>query len=139
MSTKPRVGFTTSAFDLLHAGHVLMLKEAKEVCDILIVGLHVDPSIERSFKNKPVQSLLERQIQIKGIRYVDEVIVYEKEDDLLEILKAFKIDVRILGEDYVGSDFTGRQYCLDNGIEIYYNRRRHSYSSSNMRNRIKDV
>jgi glycerol-3-phosphate cytidylyltransferase len=139
LSTSSNIGFTASAFDLLHGGHVLMLQESKSVCDYLIVGLQVDPSKERDSKNKPSQSLIERQIQLKATKYVDEVIVYETEKDLLEILKAIPIDVRFVGEDYIGKDFTGKQYCLDNNIKIYYNRRRHDYSSSGLVNKIKNV
>lgn len=116
-----------------------MLQEAKTVCDYLIVGLQVDPSRERSYKNKPSQSLIERQVQLKATKYVDEIIVYESEEDLLEILKAIPIDIRIVGEDYLGKDFTGKQYCLDAGIELYYNRRKHDYSSSGLVNKIKNV
>lgn len=116
-----------------------MLQEAKTVCDYLIVGLQTDPSRERSHKNKPSQSLIERQIQLKATKYVDEIIVYENEEDLLEILKAIPIDIRIIGEDYVGKDFTGKQYCIDNSIELYYNRRKHDYSSSGLVSKIRNV
>lgn len=139
MSTKIKVGLAASSFDLLHAGHILMLKEAKSACDYLIAALHVDPSIQRDFKHKPVQSLLERQIQISGTKYVDEVIVYETEEDLLEILKSIDIDVRFLGEDYLGKEFTGKGYCIDNNIDIYYCKRKHEYSSSGLIKRIKNV
>jgi glycerol-3-phosphate cytidylyltransferase len=134
-----KVGFTCSAFDLLHAGHILMLEEAKDVCDFLIVGLQTDPSIDRKKKNRPVQSLVERQIQLSGVSYVDDIIVYSTEEELLEILKTMPIDIRIVGADYIGKDFTGKDYCLKNNIEIYYNRRDHDYSSSNLINRIKNV
>lgn len=116
-----------------------MLQEAKTVCDYLIIGLQVDPSRDRDTKNKPSQSLIERQVQLKATKYVDEIIVYETEQDLLEILKAIPIHVRIVGEDYIGKDFTGKQYCLDNDIDLYYNRRRHDYSSSGLVNKIKNV
>lgn len=139
MSTMGKVGFTCSAFDLLHAGHVLMLEEAKSICDYLIVGLQVDPSVDRNYKNKPVQSIVERQIQLSGVSYVDDIIVYSTEKELLEILKTMPIDIRIVGADYIGKDFTGKDYCLKNNIEIYYNRRDHDYSSSNLINRIKNV
>jgi glycerol-3-phosphate cytidylyltransferase len=139
LSATNKIGFTASAFDFLHGGHVLMLQEAKTICNYLIVGLQVDPSRDRDTKNKPSQSLVERQIQLKATKYVDEIIVYETEQDLLEILKAIPIDVRIIGEDYVGKDFTGKQYCLDNDIDIYYNRRRHDYSSSGLVNKVKNV
>lgn len=138
MSTN-KVGFVASAFDLLHPGHILMLKEAKSVCDYLVACLHVDPSQERSFKNKPVQNIVERQIQLKGTRYVDEIIVYETEEQLLEIIKSIHFDIRIIGEDYLGKDFTGKEFCLENNIEIYYAKRRHSYSSSGLLERIRNV
>lgn len=139
MFIKPKVGLVTSSFDLLHAGHVLFLKEAKDNCDYLIAALHIDPSTERESKHKPVQSLLERQIQIWGTRYVDHVIVYETEKELLEILKSINIDIRFLGEDYLNKDFTGKTYCLENNIEIYYAKRQHDYSSSGLIRKIKDV
>lgn len=139
MSEKVKIGFTCSAFDLLHAGHVLMLEEAKSVCDYLIVGLQTDPSIDRPNKNKPVQSLIERQIQLSGVKYVDLIIVYSTEDELLEILKTMPIDIRIIGSDYVGKDFTGKAYCIENNIHIHYNRRDHDYSSSTLINRIRNV
>ena len=103
-----KIGITFSAFDLLHAGHVSMLAEAKQNCDYLIVGLHIDPSLERDNKNKPIQSLIERQIQLKGCKYVDEIICYESERDLLNILATTKWDVRIIGEEYRNKVFTGR-------------------------------
>lgn len=134
-----KVGIVASAFDLLHAGHLLMLKEAKSVCDYLIVCLHLNPSIERKEKNPPIQDIVERQIQLKATKYVDEIIVYETEEQLLEIIKSFSPDIRILGEDYIGKDFTGKQFCLDSDIEIYYAKRQHSYSSSSLRNKIKNV
>lgn len=134
-----KVGFTCSSFDLLHAGHILMLEEAKSVCDYLIVGLQVDPSVDRKNKNKPVQSLVERQIQLSAVKYVDQVIVYTTEQELLEIIQAIPMDIRIVGEDYRNSDFTGKEYCQAIGVEIYYNRRRHDYSSSELVNRIKNV
>lgn len=133
------IGFTCSTFDLLHAGHVLMLQEAKEQCDYLIVGLQVDPSIDRPEKNSPVQSLLERQLQLKAVRYVDEIVVYQTEDDLRQILGTLPIAIRIIGEEYRNRDFTGRQLCRDLGIEIYFNRRSHSLSSSELRERVKNT
>ncbi len=135
---KGRVGFTCSAFDLLHAGHVLMLEEAKSVCDYLIVGLQTDPTIDRPSKRKPLQSLVERQIQVRAVKYVDEVIVYETEADLLNLLASLPIDVRIVGEDYIGKDFTGRDFCISQGIEIHYNSRKHNYSSTDLFERIKN-
>lgn len=132
-----KVGFTASAFDLLHAGHILMLEEAKRVCDHLVVALQADPSIDRPNKRRPVQSLVERQIQLKAVKYVDEIVVYETEDDLLDLLQTLPIDIRIVGEDYAGRDFTGRDYCLSHGIEIYYNSRKHDFSSTELIERIK--
>jgi glycerol-3-phosphate cytidylyltransferase len=136
-SSKPyKIGFTASAFDLLHAGHIAMLQEAKSICDHLIVGLHVDPSVDRPSKNRPIQSLLERQLQLHAVRYVDQVIVYHTEDELLDILTSVPIDVRIIGEEYRGKHFTG---CNVKGIDIHYNRRRHGWSSSSLRWRASGV
>jgi len=128
------VGVTASCFDLLHAGHVAMLKEAKSHCDYLICCLQVDPSLDRPEKNKPVQSLVERYIQIKGTRYVDEVVPYSSEQDLMEILTTYQIDIRFIGEEYRDKPFTGHE--LD--IPIYYNARKHSFSSSELRKRMTD-
>jgi glycerol-3-phosphate cytidylyltransferase len=127
-----KIGFVASAFDLLHAGHVLMLEEAKNQCEWLVCGLHTDPSLERASKNKPIQTVFERYIQLKACRFVDEIIPYETEADLYTILTSYKIDVRIVGEEYKDKHFTGR------GLEIpiYYNSRRHSMSSSELRSRI---
>lgn len=127
-----KIGFTCSAFDLLHAGHVVMLEEAKEQCEYLIVGLHTNPQIDRPMKNKPVQTTLERYIQLKGCKYVDEIIPYDTEEDLLNLLQIIKPDVRILGSEYERKDFTGNH--LD--ISCYFNRREHTYSSSELRNRL---
>lgn len=132
------IGFTCSTFDLLHAGHVLMLEEAKSQCDYLICGLQIDPSIDRPEKNSPIQSLLERQIQLKAVRYVDEIVVYQTEDDLLDILATLPIAIRVIGEEYRNRDFTGKNLCRDLGIDIYYNRRGHSLSSSELRLRVKN-
>jgi glycerol-3-phosphate cytidylyltransferase len=132
-----RCGFTASAFDLFHAGHVIMLDEAKRQCDWLIVAIHVDPSIERpGVKNKPVQSIIERQIQISACRHVNEILVYNTEKELEDILMTFPIDVRIIGEEYKDKNFTGKEICLKRGIEIYFNKRDHFFSSSDLRNRI---
>jgi len=130
------VGITFSTFVLFHAGHVKMLEEAKSVCDYLIVGLQLDPSIDRAEKNKPVQSIIERYIQVSSCKFVDEVVPYITEKDLDEILRSFKIDVRIIGEEYRDKDFTGKAYCEQKGIELYYNRRDHGFSSSELRKRI---
>lgn len=126
------VGFTCSCFDLFHAGHVLMLQEAKSQCDHLIVGLQTDPTIDRPQKNKPIQSITERYIQLSACKYVDEIIVYATEKDLIDILKAFPIDVRILGEEYITRPFTGD----DIDMEFYYNKRQHSFSTTELRERI---
>ena len=131
-----KVGFTCSTFDLLHAGHVMMLREAKTVCDYLIVGLQTDPTIDRAEKNAPVQTLVERYIQLSGIEYVDEIIPYQTEQDLEDILNMFAIDVRILGEEYKDGKFTGRAICARRGIELYYNKRDHRFSSSDLRKRV---
>jgi len=129
-----KVGFTCGAFDLLHAGHILMLEEAKEQCDYLIVGLHIDPTIDRPEKNKPIQSVEERYIQLKGCRYVDAIMLYETEKELLEILNTIHVDIRILGADWKGKNYTGHE--LD--IPVYFNSRDHNYSSSELRKRLLD-
>ena len=133
-----KVGITFSTFDLFHAGHVKMLEEAKRQCDFLIVGLQLDPSIDRPEKNKPVQGLVERYIQVKGCKHVDEIVPYVTEQDLEDILRSFKIDVRIIGEEYRDKGFTGKEYCSQKGIEIYYNARDHRFSSSGLRNELKE-
>ena len=129
-----KIGITASTFDLLHAGHVLMLKEAKEVCDYLICALHVDPSLERPTKNRPVQTLYERFIQLEAVKYVDKIIPYQTEDELKNILLTNNINVRIIGEDYAGKPFTGDEL---KDIKIHYNNRKHTYSSTELRKRIK--
>lgn len=134
-----RVGFTCSTFDLLHAGHVAMLAEAKKQCDYLIVGLQNDPTLDRPEKNRPVQSIVERQMQLKGCRYVDEIWVYNTEQDLEDLLLMLDLDVRILGVEYEDRDFTGRGQCIDRGIELYFNSRDHSFSSSNLRKRVAEA
>lgn len=128
-----KVGITFSAFDLLHAGHIKMLEDAKAQCDYLIVGLQTDPTIDRPEKNKPVQTVVERYIQLKGCKVIDEIVPYATEQDLVDILQSFKIDVRIVGDEYKDRDFTGRTYCEENGIQLYYNRRDHRFSSSGLR------
>ena len=125
-------GFVASAFDLFHAGHVMMLEEAKSQCDYLIVGLQTDPTIDRPEKNKPVQSILERFIQVRACKYVDEIVPYASERDLLDLLKSFPIDIRILGEEYKTKAFTGRELP----IELYFNSRKHNFSTSELRSRI---
>ena len=134
-----RIGLTASTFDLLHAGHVAMLREAKSQCDYLIAALQVDPSVDRSEKNPPVQTIVERQAQLHAVKYVDEVIVYCTETDLLDIINMYPIDVRILGEEYRLKDFTGKDECRNRGIQIYFNKRDHRFSSSDLRKRVCDV
>ncbi|REK51741.1 MAG: glycerol-3-phosphate cytidylyltransferase [Bacteroidetes bacterium] len=134
-----RIGLTASTFDLLHAGHVAMLREAKSQCDYLIAALQVDPSVDRSEKNPPVQTIVERQAQLHAVKYVDEVIVYCTESDLLDIINMYPIDVRILGEEYRLKDFTGKDECRNRGIQIYFNKRDHRFSSSDLRKRVCDV
>ena len=128
-----KVGVTFGAFDLFHAGHVLMLQEAKTICDHLVVCIQTDPSIDHDEKNAPVQSIVERQIQVTACKYVDEVIVYDTEEDVMEILKSIDWDVRILGDEYRDRPFTGREETLD---KCYFNRRPHSFSSSELRLRV---
>jgi glycerol-3-phosphate cytidylyltransferase len=132
-----RIGITFSTFDMLHAGHIAMLSEAKNHCDYLICGLQTDPTIDRpDTKNRPVQSIVERQIQLAACRYVDEVVVYQTEQDLIDLLLILPLDVRILGIEYADKDFTGRDECYDRGIEIVFNKRDHSFSSSSLRRRV---
>lgn len=133
---KTIIGITFSAFDLLHAGHVKMLEEAKLYCDYLIVGLQTDPTIDRPEKNKPTQSVVERYIQLKACKYVDEIIPYTTEQDLQDILQIFPIDVRILGDEYKDKDFTGRTYCESMKIRLIYNKRNHRFSSSGLRKEV---
>ena len=132
-----KVGITFSTFDLLHAGHVKMLEEAKRQCDYLIVGLQLDPSLNRPEKNSPSQTIIERYIQLKGCKHIDEIVPYVSEQDLEDILKSFKLDVRIIGEEYKEKPFTGKDYCKEKGIEIYYNKRDHRFSSSGLRKQVK--
>lgn len=128
-----KIGITFSAFDLLHAGHIKMLQEAKRQCNYLICGLQTDPTLDRPEKNKPVQTVVERYIQLKACTYVDEIVPYATEQDLEDILRSFKIDVRILGDEYQDKNFTGRTYCEQKGIELYFNSRDHRFSSSGLR------
>lgn len=136
MKKVKRVGFTASTFDLLHAGHVMMLREAKEQCDYLICGLQIDPAVDRPEKNSPIQSIVERYTQLSAIKYVDEIVVYSTERDLLDILEMYKIDVRILGDEYKDKDFTGREVCDRLNIDLYFNNRDHRFSSSNLRQSV---
>ena len=131
-----KIGITFSAFDLLHAGHIKMLEEAKRQCDYLICALQTDPTLDRPEKNKPVQSVVERYIQLKGCRFVDEIVPYATEQDLVDILRSFKIDVRIIGDEYINQKFTGREYCEEKGIELYFNSRDHRFSSSGLRKEV---
>lgn len=131
-----KIGITFSAFDLLHAGHIKMLEDAKRQCDYLICGLQTDPTLDRPEKNRPIQTVVERYIQLKACSFVDEVVPYATEQDLEDILRSFKIDVRILGEEYKEKNFTGRTYCEEKGIELYYNSRDHRFSSSVLRKTV---
>ena len=132
-----KIGVTFSAWDLLHAGHIAMLAEARNHCDYLIAGLQTDPTIDRpDSKNKPVQSIVERQIQLAAIRYVDEIIVYQTEKDLEDILLTLPIDVRILGVEYIDKEFTGKEICKKRNIKLIFNERDHSFSSSSLRRRV---
>ena len=130
------IGFTCSTFDLLHAGHVVMLEEAKRHCDYLIVGLQVDPTLDRDHKNAPIQSIVERQIQLSAIKYVDEIVIYNTEADLEDLLLTLPINVKVMGEEYKGKNFTGKQICKDRGIKLVYNGRDHSFSSTSLRKRV---
>ena len=131
-----QVGITASTFDLLHAGHIQMLREAKTQCDYLICALQIDPSVDRANKNKPIQSIVERYIQLSAVKYVDEIIPYATEKDLEDVLQTYNIDIRIIGEEYKQKTFTGRAICSQRGIEIYYNKRDHRFSSTALRNLI---
>jgi glycerol-3-phosphate cytidylyltransferase len=131
-----KVGITFSTFDLLHAGHIQMLREAKEHCDYLICGLQLDPSLDRPEKNSPVQTIVERYTQLAGVKYVDEIIPYASEKDVEDILTMYHIDVRILGDEYKEKDFTGKDICKKRGIQLYFNKRDHRFSSSDLRKRV---
>jgi glycerol-3-phosphate cytidylyltransferase len=131
-----KVGFTCSTFDLLHAGHVQMLRDAKDQCDYLMVGLQMDPSVDRPSKNPPIQTIVERYTQLKAVGYVDEIIPYGTEQDLEDILQMYHIDVRILGEEYRDMDFTGKDICRQRDIELFFNKRDHRFSSSDLRSRV---
>ena len=130
------IGFTCSTFDLLHAGHILMLAECKTICDYLIVAVQSDPTIDRpDVKNKPVQSIVERYVQLSAVKFIDQIIVYDTERDLEDLLMFLPISVRIIGEEYKDKEFTGKQICEDRGIKIWYNSRNHRFSSSELRKR----
>ena len=130
------IGFTCSTFDLLHAGHITMLEEAKHHCEYLIVGLQTDPTIDRPEKNKPIQSLVERQIQLAAVKYVDEIVCYQTEEDLKDLLLTLPINVRVLGDEYKSKDFTGKDIAKQRNIKIIYNGRDHSFSSTSLRKRV---
>ena len=135
-----KIGITFSTFDMLHAGHIAMLAEAKNHCDYLIAALQTDPTLDRpDTKNKPIQSVVERQITLSACRFVDEIVVYQTEKDLEDILLTLPIDVRILGIEYKDKEFTGRNICEQRGIEIVYNGRDHSFSSSSLRKRVAEA
>jgi glycerol-3-phosphate cytidylyltransferase len=136
---KKLVGITCSTFDLLHSGHILMLEECKKHCDYLICALQNDPTIDRQNKNKPVQTLVERFIQLDAVKYVDKIVPYNTESELEEIFKSFDIDVRVIGFDYFNKDFTAKQICIDRGIKIVYNKRDHDYSTTNLRKKIHNI
>ena len=132
-----KIGITFSTFDMLHAGHIAMLSEARNHCDYLIAGLQTDPTIDRpDTKNRPVQSIVERQIQLAACRYVDEVVVYETEEDLCDLLLILPVDVRILGVEYQDKHFSGKNECYQRVIELVFNSRDHSFSSSSLRKRV---
>ena len=135
-----KIGFQCSSFDLLHAGHVTMLKMEKNLCDYLKVALQVDPTVDRpGIKNKPVQSVYERYVQLQACKYIDEIVVYETEKDLLNIIMTQEMHIRFLSEEYLNKEFTGKQYCLDNNIELHYHKRKHSYSSTDLRERVYEL
>jgi glycerol-3-phosphate cytidylyltransferase len=134
-----KIGFTASQFDMLHAGHIAMLSEAKNHCDYLIAGLQNNASWDRPEKNAPIQSIVERQIQLAATRYVDEIVVYNTEKDLEDILLTLPLDVRILGVEYRDKEFTGRDICVSRDIELIYNKRDHSFSSSSLRKRVAEA
>ena len=132
-----RIGITFSTFDLLHAGHIGMLREAKSLCDYLIVGLQSDPTIDRpDTKNKPIQTMVERYVQLNALNLVDEIIPYQTEEDVTDILELFQLDVRFLGEEYRDKDFTGKDICRKRDIELHFNKRDHRFSSSDLRKRV---
>lgn len=134
--SKKKVGITASTFDLLHAGHCAMLREAKNACDYLICALQNDPSVDRPEKNKPIQNIVERQMQLASIKYVDEILVYNTEEELLDILAMYDVDVKIMGVEYRDKDFTGRDLCKQRDIEFYFNKRDHRFSTSDLRQRV---
>ena len=134
-----KIGITASTFDLLHAGHIEMLREAKSVCDYLICALQIDPSVDRPEKNKPAQTIVERYTQLEAVKFVDEIIPYLHEKDLEDILEMRQINIRILGEEYINKEFTGRDICKKRDIELHFNKRDHRFSSSGLRKIIGDM
>ena len=135
-----RKGITFSTFDLLHAGHIGMLREAKDNCDYLIVGLQSDPTIDRpDTKNKPVQTMVERYVQLNALHLVDEIVPYQNEQDVIDILELFQLDVRFLGEEYKHEDFSGKDVCQERGIALHFNKRDHRFSSRDLRKRVADA
>jgi len=138
MNNKQVVGFTASTFDLLHSGHIQMLRDAKEHCDYLICGLQIDPTIDRAEKNAPIQTVVERYTQLQAVKYVDEIIPYATEEDLKDILEMYHINIRILGEEYRNKEFTGKDICSRRGIQLFFNNRDHRFSSSGLRQRVSD-
>ena len=135
MNNTKIIGFTCSTFDLLHTGHILMLEEAKTQCDYLVCGLQIDPTVDRPEKNKPIQSLYERFIQLNAVKYVDAIIPYTTEEELLTILQTEGIDIRILGDEYQTKHFTGNNLDMD----YYFNKRTHNYSTTELRRRVADM
>ena len=132
-----KIGITFSTFDLLHAGHIGMLREAKSLCDYLIVGLQSDPTIDRpDTKNKPIQTMVERYAQLNALKLVDEIVPYQTEEDVIDILELFQLDVRFLGDEYRDKDFTGKDVCRKRDIELHFNKRDHRFSSSDLRKRV---
>tara|TARA_B110000208_G_C11590549_1_gene366147 strand:- start:25 stop:465 length:441 start_codon:yes stop_codon:yes gene_type:complete len=138
MNNEQVVGFTCSTFDLLHSGHIQMLRDAKEHCDYLICGLQVDPTFDRAEKNAPIQTIVERYTQLNAVKYVDEIVPYATEQDLEDILEMYNINVRILGEEYRNKEFTGKDICSRRGIQLFFNNRDHRFSSSGLRQRVSD-
>ena len=135
-----KIGFNCSCFDLFHAGHVTMLKMEKDRCDYLKVALQVDPTADRpGLKNKPVQSIYERYAQVQSCKYVDEILLYDTEKELLNLIMTQDMNIRFLSDEYLYRDFTGKQYCMDNGIELFYHKRQHTYSTSELRNRVYEL
>jgi glycerol-3-phosphate cytidylyltransferase len=134
--TKKVIGITCSTFDLLHSGHILMLEECKKYCDYLICALQVDPTLDRPEKNKPIQSIVERYLQLDAVKYVDKIIPYNTESELIEIFKSLDLDVRIIGDDYKNKNFTAKDICQERNIKIIYNKRDHNFSTTNLRKKI---